>query len=211
MSKIINKSDKVRLITTFGETSLLHLQETGRVQDNVLEKSSKSVYQGNGLNTEIFFGNNQESLRLSVLKDTANVWQYVEQLINFYNLAINNLYNFKNYQVELAMLPMTHYSAEKDLEKYRKNAEFGVGKLELIVASGTKQKHIDSKAQLEEFLNLENILKPLKSAHTQTADSGDKETDPKDKETETEDKEIEPEKVEKEDDDKSEMVVRGGL
>jgi hypothetical protein len=57
------------------------------------------------------------------------------------------------------------------MELYRRNAEFGVGKLELIVASGTKQKHIAPKSRLEEYLKLEEILIPLKSSHTQSGNA----------------------------------------
>ncbi len=54
------------------------------------------------------------------------------------------------------------------METHRRNAEYGIGRLEAVVASGTKQKHISYKSKLEEFLDLDNILKPLASSHTQS-------------------------------------------
>ena|GEM_PF-6169938 len=66
------------------------------------------------------------------------------------------------------MLPITHYNKAESLELYRSNAEYGVGILEFIVASGTKQKHITPKAELETYLKLEEILQPLQSSHTQS-------------------------------------------
>ena len=60
------------------------------------------------------------------------------------------------------MLPITHYNASESLKNYRSNAEYGVGRLELIVASGTKQEVIVAKSELEDFLRLDEILKPLK-------------------------------------------------
>ena len=54
------------------------------------------------------------------------------------------------------------------MELYRGNAEYGIGRLEAIVASGTKQRDIMHKSALEEFLKLDEILKPLASSHTQT-------------------------------------------
>ena len=56
------------------------------------------------------------------------------------------------------------------MELYRGNAEYGIGRLEAIVASGTKQRDIMHKSALEEFLKLDEILKPLASSHTQTND-----------------------------------------
>jgi hypothetical protein len=94
-------------------------------------------------------------------------------LLNFYNLTINNLYSFKGYQIELTMLPITHYNLKEMMEIQRRNAEYGIGRLEAIVASGTKQKHITHKSKLEEFLKLDEILKPLASSHTRSAEELD--------------------------------------
>ena len=50
---------------------------------------------------------------------------------------------------------------------------------DLIVASGTKQRHLTHKATLEDFLKLDEILKPLSSSHTQ---SGKEELEKEEKE-----------------------------
>jgi hypothetical protein len=79
------------------------------------------------------------------------------------------------------MLPITHYNLPEMMELHRRNGEYGIGKIEAIVASGTKQKHIAHKSKLEEFLRLDEILKPLASSHTQsskdTEDSSEEETE----------------------------------
>lgn len=75
------------------------------------------------------------------------------------------------------MLPITHYNADEKQNLYRKNAEYGVGRLELIVASGTKQKDIVHKSKLEEHLELDKVLKPLKSSHTQTNEENNNDDD----------------------------------
>lgn len=61
------------------------------------------------------------------------------------------------------------------MELYRGNAEYGIGRLEAIVASGTKQRDITHKAVLEDFLKLDEILKPLASSHTTPGDTTPKE------------------------------------
>jgi uncharacterized protein with von Willebrand factor type A (vWA) domain len=108
-------------------------------------------------------------------------------LLNFYNLTINNLYSFKGYQIELTMLPITHYNLKEMMEIQRRNAEYGIGRLEAIVASGTKQKHITHKGKLEEFLKLDEILKPLASSHTRSTEEPD---------TQVEEEEVDIEEIE---------------
>jgi hypothetical protein len=60
------------------------------------------------------------------------------------------------------------------MELLRRNAEYGIGRLEAVVASGTKQKSLQAKADLEEFLKLDEILKPLVSSHTQSGKTEEK-------------------------------------
>lgn len=168
MSKSIANNSKVRLMTTFGEVEIHDMQEASKVSNETLEKAQEAIYRTSGLNSSLFMGKTKESLDISLTKDQSTIWKYVQQLMNFYNLTINNLYNFRGYQIELTMLPATHYNQKEMMETYRRNGEYGIGRLEAIVASGTKQRHINHKSKLEEFLELDKVLKPLASSHTQS-------------------------------------------
>ena len=58
---------------------------------------------------------------------------------------------------------------------YKNNATLGVGKLDYIVASGTKQKNIQDVFNLEKYLHLDEIS-PMQTSYTQAPedrDSGD--------------------------------------
>jgi len=68
----------------------------------------------------------------------------------------------------MTMLPITHYNLREMMEIHRRNGEYGIGRLEAVVASGTKQKHILHKSRLEDFLKLDDVLQPLSSSHTQS-------------------------------------------
>jgi hypothetical protein len=113
----------------------------------------------------------------------------ITSINNFINVAVNNLYRFRPLQAEISLLPITIGKEGELVKQYRENAAYGIGKLEAIVASGIKQKHIADRAKLERVLDLENLLKPLQSSHTQsslnsvTAQAG--EDDPEDQSTES--------------------------
>lgn len=78
------------------------------------------------------------------------------------------------------------------MEVYRQNATLGIGKIDYLVASGVKQKHIEDTFELENFLDLSRIT-PLQSAHTQTADDRVNEEEPsKDSEKDSKKSGIEP-------------------
>ena len=67
---------------------------------------------------------------------------------------------------------MLAYLKKIDIERYRSNATLGINKIDLIIASGIKQKHIQDNFALEDYLHLERI-KPLATSYTQTADGSD--------------------------------------
>ena len=78
------------------------------------------------------------------------------------------------------------------METYRANATLGVGVVDLIVASGTKQVDIESTLELEENLNLVSRLMPLQSSHVQSGATGSSSTADKDeKNKDSEEKEQE--------------------
>ena len=64
------------------------------------------------------------------------------------------------------MLPITRDRLEADIAVFRENAKLGVGILNFIVASGIKQKNIESYLDMEENLGLATRLKPLQSSYT---------------------------------------------
>lgn len=102
------------------------------------------------------------------------------------------------------MLPMTHYNQSEMMDAYRRGGEYGLSRLEAVVASGTKQRHLASKASLEEHLNLDEILKPLSSSHTQSGK--EKEENP-----EKDDISISPEKdVENDSEEENERIEKEG-
>ena len=86
--------------------------------------------------------------------------------MSFYNLAINNIKNFKSFQLSLRFLPISAYNAKEELQNYHSNAEYGVGLLDFVVASGIKQIDLDATLELEEYLDLQTRLVPLSSSHT---------------------------------------------
>ena len=183
MAKSLNANKRTRLITTFGDVEIHPLQDASKITNETLEKSHSAIYRSAGLDPHQFVGDTREALLASMTKDQAIIWKYVQLLMNFYNLTINNLYNFRGYQAELTMLPITHYNTKEVMEIYRRNGEYGIGRLEAIVASGTKQRHIEHKSKLENFLKLDEVLKPLASSHTQS--NKDLEDDKKKKEENT--------------------------
>ena len=67
------------------------------------------------------------------------------------------------------MLSISRDSIQEDVARYQAAAGFGVGVTNFIVASGVKQKNIESYLDMEENLGYVARLKPLLSSNTATA------------------------------------------
>ena len=178
MKKIIDKKDKVRLMTTYGDVSLLKVGDDDAAQTDVLKKALQTVYDNAGLNPALFTGESVQALKMALTRDGQYVWNFVQQLLNFYTIAINNWFDFKPLQADIDILKISPYSYNDDIKTYRENAQLGVGKRDFFVASGTKQKNLEDTVALEDFLGL-NSITPMQTSYTQTADDRSNESDSK--------------------------------
>lgn len=174
LKRIIDTGDKTRLITTYGDIAVQRLGESDKSENKVLEKAFKSIFNNAGFNSTLFTGESVQALSDSLIRDKTVVWNYIQQFLNFYTIAINNWFDFKSYEANIDILPISQYTYNDDMEVFKTNATLGVGKLDYIIASGIKQKNVTDQLNLEAFLHLDEIT-PMQTSYTQTAQ--DRESD----------------------------------
>lgn len=166
--KSLSTVDRLKVLTTFGPVELLNLQDQRTAQDSSREEAYKGMFFDAAVNPNVFLGVNAESLQIGLDKDMSFVKGIIDSIMMFYNVAVNNLYNFKPFQAAISMLPVTVYNINQKLDDYRESATLGVAKLDMIIASGVKQSEIQDNAKLEQYLELDKILVPLQSSYTQS-------------------------------------------
>ena len=169
LRRIVETNDKARLITTYGDIKVAKIAENDTSENEVLSKAFKAIFNNAGFNSAIFTAESVNALQMSLVRDKGFVWRYVQKLANFYNIAVNNWFDFKTYQADIEILPISPYTISDDIKRYKENATLGVGKLDYFIASGIKQKNIQDQLDLEDFLKLDGI-KPMQTSYTQTAE-----------------------------------------
>lgn len=90
LKKVIEKGDDVRLITSYGDVAVHRIAENDTAENQVLSKAFASLFNIGGLNNTIFTGDSVEAIKKSLIRDQEKSWKFVEQLISFYTIAINN-------------------------------------------------------------------------------------------------------------------------
>lgn len=184
MADVICNSPGTTLVTTVGSVSVEPLQEQVAEKNEVLQSSYRGIYSNAGLNDAVFTG--EGTIEISLKRDLTYVWQFVQKLESFYNLALNNIKSFGPFQLSLKILDLSPYNETDKLTVLHQSATLGVGVLDYIVATGTKQVDLEATIELEEFLDLTSRLVPLQSSHTQsstvseTEEEGDKSDKAKD-------------------------------
>ncbi len=166
ISNIVNQHVGMETITVFGETELIRLQDDGKVENKQVAQSFSNIYNAAGLNANMVTSNTIQALEFSFNIDKGKVIKHLSSIETFYNIVINNLYNFKPYLAKLKLLHISIKNELEDVANYQKAAEFGIGKLDAIVASGVKQSELIATKRLEDAIGLAELLVPLQSAHT---------------------------------------------
>lgn len=169
LRKIIEDNDKTKLITTYGEAHVEQVAKNDNADNEILTKAYNSVFNNAGLNGGLFISDSVTALQMTIARDKQYIWRFVQALVTFYNLSINNWLDFKGYEADIDILPISPYTYDSDVKRYKDNATLGVGKVDYIVASGTKQRYIQDMFNLESFLNLSQIT-PMQTSYTQTAE-----------------------------------------
>lgn len=191
MRKIIDRGEKSRLVTTFGDVHIEKISDSDKTQNEVLANAFKTIFNNAGFNSGLFTGESVTALEMSLIRDKGRIWQYVLSLVNFYTVAINNWFDFGDYEANLDILPISPYTYNDDIKVYKDNATLGVGKLDYFIASGIKQRNIQDQLELEKFLNLSDIT-PMQTSYTQTAEDRDNDAASSSSDSKTPATEVEP-------------------
>lgn len=90
LKKIVDTGDKARLITTYGDVKVEKVAETDTAENQILSKAFQAVFNNAGFNAGIFTADSVTALEMSLRRDKGMVWKYAQQLVSFYNIAVNN-------------------------------------------------------------------------------------------------------------------------
>lgn len=191
LKKIVDNGDKARLITTYGDVHVDKISDDDDSATAVLANAYKAIFNNGGFNSTIFTSDSVTALKLGLIRDKSYVWKFVQQYTSFYNICINSWLEFKGYEANVDILPISPYTQDEDVKRYKDNATLGIGKIDYIVASGTKQRHIQDVFDLESRLDLTQIV-PLQTSYTQTAEDRKQEETPSKSSEEQKEPGIEP-------------------
>lgn len=211
-------NDDIDVLTTYCKTELLDMSSDDDEKTEINDVLDL-IYSSAGLSKELFFATTEAGLVYSINNDLAMMMILGQRFAHFFSALLNYKFENKKVKFKLLILPISYYNSAEYTSRAKELAAFGYAFLPPILSTGLDQTNLSALKALEnDLLNLDEILKPLQSAYTQSgkaagqpaADtSSGTETKTEKKEESTAEEESSDEKEEKKDNKEKEDKKEG--
>lgn len=167
LEMLANNPD-VDVITTYSKVNLLDL--SGKAEDTTEVKDAQQlIYDSAGVSKELFSATTDAGLTFSLNNDLSMMMVLGQSFAHFFTALLNNKFGNRKISFELLILPVSYYNAYEYTSKAKDLAAFGYSFLTPILSTGINQTNLaDLKVLENDVLNLDEVLKPLQSAYTQS-------------------------------------------
>ena len=185
--KMLEKNENVDVLTTFADMEMLNLQESRQVMRDNLQKAERGVFNETGVSRMVFATEGNVSLE-KALKGNEAIVRYLTELYSIWLTHITNLVvkPGNKYSFEVWLPPISVFNEKEMEQKYLKQATLGYSKLLPAVVGGMKQSSVLNLLTFEnDALGLNEIMRPLKSTHTQSDEGEEGGRPPKEPENKT--------------------------
>lgn len=166
----------IDVLTTPLDVDGVNLQERGSTLRDNIERANNVVYDASGTSKMIFnSGSDGGSIGLSAsLKaDESMMYPLLDQYKRWYDNKFKFINKSKNYKFEMIMPYITVFNWKERYDQFKDAATYGYLKLLPIVTMGIKQTTFMNMLEFEnDYLGLEDLMRPLHSAHTQSSEGG---------------------------------------
>lgn len=167
--------DGIDVLTSPLDIESVNLQEKGStIRDNI-ERATNNVYESANT-SKILFSSGTDGgsvgLSYSVKIDESSIFPLLSQYKRWRDNKFKTLFKSRSYQFEILFPKITIFNRKEMFDLYKEGATLGYSKLMPLAAMGIKQSTFMNLIALEnDFLKLDELLKPLQSSHTQGNES----------------------------------------
>lgn len=168
--QMMKGNKNVSVLTSYGQVDAI-VAKTGAEQHTLIEKSEHNIYAQAGVSDQIFSSTGSATLENSIKNDISLMMYLAQKFARFITNMVNAKFANGNISFNYVILPISHHNEQKYIETAYKLANSGYSQILPAVAQGLSQKDFIGLKELEnDVLKLGEIMKPLSSAHTQSAE-----------------------------------------
>lgn len=156
------------VITSYGKVGLLDLSGNGQQNTDVTE-AQQLIYDSAGVSKELFSATTDSGLEFSLNNDLSMMMVLGEEFAHFFTALLNNKFGNRKLSFRVLILPISFYNSDDYTSRAKDLAAFGYSFLTPVLSTGIDQTSLaDLKALENDVLDLDEYLKPLQSAYTQS-------------------------------------------
>lgn len=165
---MLSDNDEADVLTTYAKVSMLDMNDKSDDRTQI-EDIQNLIYSSAGLSKELFFATTAAGLEYCLNNDLAMVMILGQKFAHFFTTLLNYKFEDKKIKFKLLILPISYYNCKDYTSRAKDLAAFGYSFLTPILSTGIDQTNLAALKELEnELLNLDEVLKPLQSAYTQS-------------------------------------------
>lgn len=166
--QMTKNNPELDVITTYNDINLLDLSADDDEKTEIKDVQNL-IYESAGLSKEFFFSTTEAGLKYSTNNDLAMMMILGQRFAHFFTSMLNYKFESKQIKFKFIILPISYYNADDYASRAKDLAAFGYSFLTPILSSGLDQTNLANLKELEnELLELDEVLKPLQSAYTQS-------------------------------------------
>lgn len=166
--EMLQDNPDVDVVTTYNDIDLLDLSSDDDEKTEI-DSVQDLIYEAAGISKELFCATTDAGLQYSLNNDLAMMMILGQRFAHFFSVILNYRFGNKKIKFKLLILPISYYNSETYTSKAKDLAAFGYSFLTPILSTGIDQTNLADLKDLEnELLNLDEVLKPLQSAYTQS-------------------------------------------
>ena len=166
--EMLQDNPDVDVVTTYNDIDLLDLSSDDDEKTEI-DSVQDLIYEAAGISKELFCATTDAGLQYSLNNDLAMMMILGQRFAHFFSVILNYKFGNKKIKFKLLILPISYYNSETYTSKAKDLAAFGYSFLTPILSTGIDQTNLADLKDLEnELLNLDEVLKPLQSAYTQS-------------------------------------------
>ncbi|MEK4008344.1 hypothetical protein [Paenibacillus sp. FSL H3-0333] len=165
----------IDVLTSPLDIEAVNLQERGSTVKDNIDRATNNVYESANT-SKILFSSGTDGgsigLSYSVKIDESTIFPLLNQYKRWRDNKFKTLFKSRSYQFEILFPKITIFNRKEMFDLYKEGATLGYSKLMPLAAMGIKQSTFMNLINFENnYLKLDELLKPLQSTHTQGSDA----------------------------------------
>lgn len=166
--EMLSNNPDVDVVTSYAKVDMLDLSGDADDKTEVTD-AQQLIYDSAGVSKELFSATTDAGLTFSLNNDLSMMMVLGQGFAHFFTALLNNKFGTRKVSLKLLILPISFYNSSDYTARAKDLAAFGYSFLTPILSTGLDQTNLaDLKTLENDLLDLDEHLKPLQSAYTQS-------------------------------------------